>query len=52
MQMGQQDYKQLPSSVKWVVAVWHHQQHYAVMEIAIATKTIKVFDGLSCPLFD
>jgi hypothetical protein len=43
--MGQNNYKQLPSRVKWVVAVMHHEQHYAVMEITIATKTIKVFDA-------
>jgi hypothetical protein len=48
MQMGQNNYKQFPSSVTQVVAVIHHQQHYAVMEITIATQTITVFDGLSC----
>jgi hypothetical protein len=41
------DYKTLPSSVKWIVAVMHTNQHYAVMEINIDTKTIKVFDGLN-----
>jgi hypothetical protein len=45
-------YKSLPSSVKWVVAVMHTNQHYAVMEITIDTKTIKVFDGLYPPLLD
>ncbi len=46
------DYKTLPSSVKWIVAVMHTNQHYAVMEINIDTKTIKVFDGLNWPLLD
>jgi hypothetical protein len=40
------DYKALPSSVKQVDAVMHTNQHYAVMEITIDTKTIRVFDGL------
>jgi hypothetical protein len=39
------DYKALSSSIKWVVAVMHTNQHNAVMEITIDTKTIKVFDG-------
>jgi hypothetical protein len=39
-------YKALPSSIKRVVAVMHTNQHSAVMEITIDTKTIKVFDGL------
>jgi hypothetical protein len=39
-------YKALPSSIKWVVAVMHINQHFAVMEITIDTKTIKDFDGL------
>ncbi len=34
-------YKALPSSVKWVVAVMHTNQHYAIIEITIDTKTIK-----------
>jgi hypothetical protein len=45
------DYKALPSSIKWVVAVMHTNQHYAVM-VTIDTKTIKVFDGLYQPLLD
>jgi hypothetical protein len=40
------DYKALPSSVKWVVAVMHTNQHYVVIEITIDTKTIKIFDRL------
>jgi hypothetical protein len=39
-------YKELPSSVKHVIAVMHTNQHYAVMEITIDTKTIKIFNGL------
>jgi hypothetical protein len=46
------DYKALPSSVEPVVAVVHTNQHYAVMEIIIDTKTIKVFDGMYWPLLD
>jgi hypothetical protein len=40
------DCKALPSSIKHIVAVMHTNQHYAVMEISIDNKTIKVFDGL------
>ncbi len=40
------DYKALPSGVKPIAAVMHTNQHYAVMEITIDTKTIKIFDGL------
>jgi hypothetical protein len=40
------DYKALPSGVKSIVAVMHTQLHYAVMEITVDTKTIKIFDGL------
>jgi hypothetical protein len=43
------DYKALPSSIKLVVSVMHTNQHYAVMEITIDTKTIKVFGGLYQP---
>jgi hypothetical protein len=32
--------------------VMHTSQHYAVMEIIIDTKTIKIFDGLYQPLLD
>jgi hypothetical protein len=46
------DYKARPSSVKCIVAVMHTKLHYAVMEITIDTKTIKIFDGLHWPLFD
>ncbi len=40
------DYKALPSSVKHIVVVMHTKEHYAVMEITIATQTIKIFNGL------
>ncbi len=46
------DYKALPSSIKHIVAVMHTKQHYAVMEISIDTKIIKIFDGLHWPLLD
>jgi hypothetical protein len=46
------DYKALPSSFKCIVAVMHTKLHYAVMEITIDTKTIKIFDGLHWPLLD
>jgi hypothetical protein len=46
------DYKALPSSVKCIVAGMHTKLHYAVMEITIDTKTIKIFDGLHWPLLD
>jgi hypothetical protein len=46
------DYNALLSSVKCIVAVIHTKQHYAVMEITIDTKTIKIFDGLHWPLLD
>ncbi len=44
------DYKVLPSGVKRIVAVMHTRLHYAVMEITIDTKTIKIFDGLRISL--
>ncbi len=40
------DYKALPSGVQCIVAVMHTRLHYAVMEITIDTKTIKIFDGI------
>jgi hypothetical protein len=45
--MSINDYKALPSSVKGILAVMHTKLHYdyAVMEITIDTKTIKIFDG-------
>jgi hypothetical protein len=46
------DYKALPSSIKHIVAVMHTELNYAVMEITIDTKTIKIFDGLHWPLID
>ncbi len=51
-QMTVNAYKALPSSIKRVVAVMHTNLHYAVMEITIDTKNIKVFDGLHWPLLD
>ncbi len=46
------DYKALPSGVKRIVAVMHTRLHYAVMEITIDTKTIKIFDGLHWELLE
>jgi hypothetical protein len=46
------DYKALPSGVKCIVAVMHTLLHYAVMEITIDTKTIKIFDGLHKELLE
>jgi hypothetical protein len=46
------DYKALPSSVKCIVSVMLTRLHYAVMEITIDTKTIKIFDGLNWDLLD
>jgi hypothetical protein len=46
------DYKAFPSGVKHIVAVMHTQLHYAVMEVTIDTKTIKIFDGLHWELLD
>ncbi len=46
------DYKALPSSIKCIVAVMHTKEYYVVMEITIDTQTIKIFDGLYCPLLD
>jgi hypothetical protein len=46
MHMTVNGFKTLPSSIKWVVTVMHTNQHYAIMETTIDTKTIKVFDGL------
>ncbi len=51
--MAINDDKALPSSVKCIVAVMHTILHYAVMEITIDTKPIKIFDGLlHWPLLD
>jgi hypothetical protein len=46
------DCKALPSGVKHIVAVMHTRLHYAVLEITIVTKTIKIFDGLHWDLLD
>jgi hypothetical protein len=46
------DCKALPSGIKCIVAVMHTRLHYAVMEITIDTKTIKIFDGLHWDLLD
>ncbi len=47
MQPTQNDFKQVPSNVKWLVAIMHNNQHYAVLKKIIAEQTIKVFDVLS-----
>ncbi len=46
------DYKALPSGVERIVAVMHTRLHYAVMEITIDTKAIKIFDGLHWELLE
>jgi hypothetical protein len=46
------DCKPLPSSVQCIVAVVHAKLYYAVMEMTIDTKTIKIFDGLRLDLFE
>jgi hypothetical protein len=46
------DYKALPNGLKRIVAEMHTRLHYAVMEITIDTKTIKIFDGLHWDLLD
>ncbi len=46
------DYKALPSGIKRMIAVMHTRRHYAVMEITIDTKTIKIFEGLHWDLLD
>jgi hypothetical protein len=40
------DCKQLPKGIQCIVAMMHTKLHYAVMEITVDTKTIKIFDGL------
>ncbi len=50
--MTTNDYKTLPSGIKCIVAVMHTRLHYAVMEITIATNTIKIFDGVHWDLLD
>jgi hypothetical protein len=44
------DYKALPSSAKRIVAVMRTRLHYAVMEITIDTKTIKIMDYIGISL--
>jgi hypothetical protein len=46
------DCKPLPSGVQCIVAVMHTKLHYAVMEITVVTKTIKIFDGLRLDLLE
>ncbi len=46
------DYKSLPSGIKCIASAMHTRLHYAVMEITIDTKTIKIFDGLHRDLLD
>ncbi len=38
------DCKPLPGSVQRIVAVMHTKLHYAVMEITVITRTIKIFE--------
>ncbi len=38
------DCKQLPKGIQRIVAVMHTKLHYAVTEITVDTKTIKIFD--------
>ncbi len=42
----------LTSGVQCIVAVMHTSLHYAVMEITVVTKTIKIFDGLHWDLLE
>ncbi len=46
------DYKELPSGIKRIVAVMHTRLYYAFLEITIDTKIIKIFDGLHWDLLD
>ncbi len=46
------DCKPLPSGVQRIVAVMHTKLHYAVMEITVVTRTIKIFDGLRYDLLE
>ena len=46
------DCKPLPGSVQCIVAVMHTKLHYAVMEITVVTRTIKIFDGLHYDLLE
>jgi hypothetical protein len=50
--MSINNYKALPSGVKCIVAVMHTRLHYAITEITIDTKTIKIFDGLHWDFLD
>ncbi len=46
------DCKQLPKGIQCIVAVMHTKLHYAVMEITVDTKIIKIFDGLRYDLLE
>jgi hypothetical protein len=46
------DCKRLPKGIQRIVAVMHTKLHYAVMEITVDTKTIKIFDGLRWELLE
>ncbi len=46
------DCKPLPSGVQCIVSVMHTKLYYAVMEITIVTKTIKIFDGFCLDLLE
>ncbi len=50
--MTNKNCKPLPSGVQCIVAVMHTKLHYAVMEITVVTKTIKIFDGLDWDLLE
>ena len=50
--MSIKDCKPLPGGVQRIVAVMHTKLHYAVMEITVDTKTIKIFDGLRYELLE
>jgi hypothetical protein len=51
-QLEEDQCKMLPSHVKRVVAVMHHRDHYAVMEIDIKDNTVTIYDGLGHPLLN
>jgi hypothetical protein len=46
------DCNPLPGGVQYIVAVMHTKLHYAIMEITVVTRTIKIFDGLRYDLLE
>jgi hypothetical protein len=50
--MNIKECKPLPGGVQRIVAVVHTKLHYAVMEITVITRTIKIFDGLHYDLLE